>query len=137
MTASATASATHPYQATLTSQDSSGTNSARPKARPQPSDPRRLRPVSATTSIPGPAAASGHASTGGNEANNARPPPALSSSAQRVREPAERPGAPDPRPGSGAAWEITLGSLIGRSACVTRVVRHGITVEPGKPRRFA
>ena len=123
MTASDRASAAHAYQATLTSQDSSGTNRATPNARPQPNDPRRLRPVSATASIPGPAAASGHAFTGGNEANNARPPPALSSSAQRVPNPPNAPARPVLVPEASAAWEITIGSLTGRSGCVTRVVR--------------
>ena len=68
MTARAPASATHAYQATLTSQDSRGTNSARPNASPHPNDPRRLRPVSATTSSAGPSTASGQASIGGKAA---------------------------------------------------------------------
>ena len=93
MTASAPASANHAYQATLISQDSSGTNSARPNTSPQPNEPRRLRPVSASTSSAGPAAASGQAPSGGNDAKTASPPATESSSAQRVREPAERPGA--------------------------------------------
>src|SRR6516164_7057305 len=82
MTASAPASAAHAYQATLTSQDSNGTNRATPNTSPQPNDPRRLRPVSATTSSAGPSTASGHTSSGGNEANTASPPAADSSSAQ-------------------------------------------------------
>ena len=68
MTASATASAAQAYQATLISQDSSGTNSARPNARPQQNEARRLRPASASTSSAGPAAASGQTPMGGKEA---------------------------------------------------------------------
>ena len=99
MTASARASAAHAYQATLTSQDSNGTKKARPKASPQPSDPRRLRPDSATASSAGPAAASGHAPTGGNAAD--RPGRPRDQQQRPARgEPAERPGAPGPRPGS-------------------------------------
>ncbi len=67
MTDSAPASANHTYQATLTSQDSSGTNSARPNTSPQQNEPRRLRPASATTSSAGPSAASGQTSNGGKD----------------------------------------------------------------------
>src|SRR5690242_1775070 len=88
MTASAPASAAHAYQASLTSQDSNGTNAARPNASPQPNDARRLRPASATTSSPGPATTSGHAPTGGNDAYSASPPATEMTSAQRVRKPA-------------------------------------------------
>ena len=68
MTVNATASANHTYKASLTSQDSSGTNRAKPNASPHANEPRRLRPVSASTSRAGPAAASGQASTGGKAA---------------------------------------------------------------------
>src|SRR6516164_7736915 len=91
MTASAPASANHPYQATLISQDNRGTNSVRPNASPQQNDPRRLRPASATTSSAGPSTASGHASIGGKEAKTARPPATETSSAQRVPRPATSP----------------------------------------------
>src|ERR1017187_4852240 len=92
MTASATASTNQTYQASLTSQDSSGMNIARPNASPQPTEPRRLRPVSASTSRAGPAAASGQASTGGKEAKVASPPATEMSSAQRVANPPNPPG---------------------------------------------
>ena len=124
MTASARASAAHAYQATLISQDSSGTNRATPNASPQPNDPRRLRPVSATTSSPGPAAASGQAFTGGNDANTARPPATLSSRAHRVRNPPNAPARPVLVPAARTAWEITSGSLIGQPECVTRPAGH-------------
>ena len=91
MTASAPASPAHAYQATLISHDSSGTNRARPNTSPQPNDPRRLRPVSATTSSPGPRNASGHTSSGGDAANTASPPARDSSSAHRVRNPPNAP----------------------------------------------
>ena len=107
MTDSAPASANHPYHATLISHDSSGTNSARPKTSPQANDPRRLRPASATTSSAGPTAASGQASTGGNEADTAAPPATDSSSAQRVAKPPNAPGRPGGAPGTGS----------GRTAC--------------------
>ncbi len=94
MTASAPPSAAHAYQASLTSQDSRGTNRAKPNASPHPNDPRRLRPASATASSAGPSTASGHASTGGNEAKVASPPATESGSAQRVRNPPE--SAPRP-----------------------------------------
>src|SRR5271165_7577182 len=87
MSARAPASAAHAYQASLTSQDSRGTNSARPNASPHPNDPRRLRPVSATTSNPGPSTTSGQAPTGGKAAYNARPPATEISSAQRPPKP--------------------------------------------------
>ena len=110
MTDSAPASANHPYHATLISHDSSGTNSARPKTRPQANDPRRLRPASATTSSAGPTAASGQASTGGNEANTAAPPATDSSSAHQMpRPPNPTPAPRAPTPSCCAAWaEITF-----------------------------
>src|ERR1051326_6008600 len=91
MIASAPASAAHAYQASLISQDSSGTNSARPNTSPHPNDARRLRPVSATTSRAGPSTASGPRSTGGKDANTASPPASEASSAQRVRNPPNAP----------------------------------------------
>ena len=113
MTASAPASTAHAYQASLTSQESSGTNRARPNASPQPNDARRLRPVSATTSSPGPATASGHASTGGNDANSASPPATEMSSAHRVLNRESRRGRRAPR-GRGRA-EITCVTLARRT----------------------
>ena len=109
MTARAPASAAHAYQASLTSQDSRGTNSARPNASPHPNDPRRLRPVSATTSNPGPSTASGQAPTGGKAAYNARPPATEMSSAQPMPNPRESVARPVRAPEAGTAWaEITL-----------------------------
>ena len=109
MTASAPASAAHAYQASLTSQDSRGTNCARPNASAQPNDARRLRPVSAITSSAGPSTASGQASIGGKEAYSARPPATEMSSAQRVRKPPKSPARPVRAPEAAAAWaEITL-----------------------------
>ena len=108
MTASAPASAAHAYQAMLISQDSRGTNSARPNASAQPNDARRLRPASATTSSAGPATASGHASTGGNDANSASPPATEISNAQRVLKPPKLPARPARIPAAESAWaEIT------------------------------
>ena len=124
ISASAPASAAHAYQATLISQDSSGTNRARPNTSPQPNDPRRLRPVSATTSSPGPSAASGQASSGGNEAKTASPPATLSSSAHRVRNPPNAPARPVRAPeASTACADITLESLAARRACSHRLER--------------
>src|SRR5580693_5542269 len=90
ITASARASAAHAYQATLT-------------PSPQPNDPRRLRPVSATTSSAGPSTASGQASIGGNEAYTASPPATLASSAHRVRNPPNEPARPVLAPETGTA----------------------------------
>src|SRR5271165_596323 len=104
MTAKAAGSATHAYQAKLTSQDSKGTNSARPNASPHPNEARRLRPVSATTSSAGPSTASGQASTGGKEAYNARPPATERSSAHHVPNPPESPARPVRAPEAGVAW---------------------------------
>ena len=109
MAASTPASPNHAYQASLTSQDSRGTNSERPNASPQPNEPRRLRPVSATTSSAGPSTASGQAPTGGKAAYSARPPATEMSSAQRVPKPPEYPARPVRAPAAGTAWaEITL-----------------------------
>ena len=109
MTASAPASAAHAYQASLTSQDSKGTNAARPNASPHPNDARRLRPASATTSSAGAAAASGHASTGGDDAYRASPPAIEISNAQRVLKPAKLPARPVRASAPDVAWaEITL-----------------------------
>src|ERR1700691_5382391 len=96
MIASAAASATHAYHASLTSQDSSGTNNARPNTSPQPNDARRLRPVSASTSSagPAPAGAAGRAPPGGRSRTTPTPPAADRSRAQRVANP---PNAPGPR----------------------------------------
>jgi hypothetical protein len=109
MTASDPASAAHAYQAKLISQDSSGTNCARPNTSAQPNDPRRLRPVSASTSSAGPSTASGQMPIGGKEAYNARPPAAEMSRAQPVRNPPVSPARPVRAPEAAAAWaEITL-----------------------------
>ena len=106
--ASAIASAAQTYQATLTSQESSGTKNARPKARPTSAAPRNVLRQSATASRAGPAAASGHAPTGGNAAARARPPAMATGTASRVRRPPESPQAPAPEPGArpaaGRAW---------------------------------
>ena len=123
MIASAPASPNHAYQATLLSQDSSGTNRATPNTSPQPSDPRRLRPVSATTSSPGPAAASGQAPSGGNDAKTASPPARHSSSAHRVRKPPNAPARPVFAPEADTAWEITLAAYgthpqPGKACCI-------------------
>ena len=115
MTASDTASAAHAYQAKLISQDSSGTNCARPNASAQPNDPRRLRPVSASTSSAGPSTASGQMPAGGKEAYSARPPATEMSRAQRVRNPPESPARPVRAPEAAEAWaEITLERVAGR-----------------------
>src|SRR5690349_4346213 len=114
MTASAPASAAHAYQASLISQDSRGTNAARPNTSPQPNDARRLRPASATTSSPGATAASGHASTGGNDAYSASPPATEISSAQRVLNPAKLPTPPVRASASDAAWALFSRSPPGR-----------------------
>ena len=109
MSVSAPASANQTYQASLTSQDSKGTNSARPNASPHPNEPRRLRPVSATTSSAGPSTASGQAPTGGKEAYNTRPPATERSSAHHGPNPPESPARPVRAPEAGTAWaDITL-----------------------------
>ena len=97
MTASAPASPNHAYQASLTSQDSKGTNSARPNASPHPNDPRRLRPASASTSNAGPSTTSGHTPTGGKAAYRARPPATDRSSAHSRPNLAEIGAAAHPR----------------------------------------
>src|SRR5580692_6011049 len=103
MTVTAAASATHAYQASLISQDSSGTKKARPNASPQANEPRRLRPASATTSSPGPIAASGQMSTGGNEAYSASPPATEMSSARPSPKPPNASPVPAPAAGPGPA----------------------------------
>src|SRR5437667_37562 len=103
MTATDPANAAHAYHASLTSQDSRGTNCARPNASAQPNDPRRLRPVSASTSSAGPSTASGQASAGGKEAYSARPPATEMSRAQRVRNPPKSPARPVRAPEAAAA----------------------------------
>ena len=109
MTASAPASAPQAYHATLSSHVSSGTNSARPNARPQQNEPRRLRPVSAMTSNAGPTAASGQASSGGNDTKTAIPPTTESSSAQGHVNPPKAAARLAAVPETGPAWaDITL-----------------------------
>ncbi len=112
----ATESANHAYQASLTSQDSSGTNSARPNASPHKNDPRRLRPASATTSMAGPSTTSGQAPTGGKEAYKTRPPATEMSSAHHVpnlRESVARPGPVVPF----ASGPLSRRRLAGLAAC--------------------
>src|ERR1700688_4525269 len=107
--ARAPGSAAHAYQAKLASQDSSGTNNAKPNASPHANEPRRLRPVSATTSSAGPSTTSGQAPTGGKEAYNARPPATDRSSAHHVPNPPKSPARPVRAPEAGTAWaEITV-----------------------------
>ena len=94
MTARARESANHTYQASLTSQDSSGVNSARPNTSPHKNDPRRLRPASATTSRAGPSTASGQTPNGGKAAKRASPPATEMRSAQPVPNPRNSPACP-------------------------------------------
>ena len=82
ITASATASASHAYHATLSSQDSSGTKKASPNTRPASSEARRPRRHSATASSAGPAGASGQIPIGGKAAVRASPPVSATASAQ-------------------------------------------------------
>src|SRR5215470_5687709 len=82
ITASAAASAAQAYQATLISQDSSGTNRASPNTSPITKLARRLRRQSATTSSAGPSGASGHRPSGGKAAVSTSPPARAMSSAQ-------------------------------------------------------
>ncbi len=93
ITASATASAIHAYQATLTSQEISGTKNARPKSRPRPNAVRSRCACSATTSSAGPTAASGQNPIGGNAPTRARPPAVAASRAQPSRSRAGPAGA--------------------------------------------
>ena len=110
MTASAMASAAHAYQATLISQDSSGTKNATPKASPMPNEARSRCRYRVSTSTAGPAMASGHTPTGGNAPARASPPAAAAGSAQRSgsapggpagRRPRPRPQSAGPRRPSG------------------------------------
>ena len=144
MNDSAPASANHAYQASLTSQDSSGTNSARPNASPQPNDPRRLRPASATTSRAGPSTASGQAPTGGKEAYKTRPPATEMSSAHRMPKPLESAARPVcvAVGGDGLGGDHP-GSLTGGRAHAARLVWPGRTgggllsgAPPGSTRPF-
>ena len=100
MTASARASAAHPYQATLITQDSSGTNRATPKASPQPKRPPQAPPGQRDGQHPRPDRRQRpgvHRRERSEQRQAAR-------GAQQQRparaEPAERPGAAGPRPGS-------------------------------------
>ena len=109
MTVSAPASPNHAYHASLTIQDSKGTNSATPNASPHPNDPRRLRPASASTSSAGPSTTNGHTPIGGKEAYRARPPATDRSSAHSRPNPAKSAPRPTRAPESGtASAEITL-----------------------------
>ena len=101
ITASAIASAAHAYQATLISQDSSGTKNARPNASPTRKEPRRLRRQSAITSSAGATTANGQIPVGGNAASSASPPTIAMTSASRMGTPRRRPAvasAARPRP---------------------------------------
>ena len=91
ITASAIASAAHAYQATLISQDSSGTKNARPNASPTRKEPRRLRRQSAITSSAGATAANGQIPVGGNAASSASPPTIAITSASSMGTPRRRP----------------------------------------------
>src|SRR5215472_18788378 len=82
ITASEAASAAQAYQATLISQDSSGTNRASPNTSPITKLARRLRRQSASTSSAGPSGASGHRLSGGKAAVSSSPPARAMSSAQ-------------------------------------------------------
>src|SRR5215468_1217800 len=82
ITASAAASAAQAYQATLISQDSSGTNRASPNTSPITKLARRLRRQSASTSSAGASGASGHRLSGGKAAVSSSPPARAMSSAQ-------------------------------------------------------
>src|SRR5215469_4986942 len=106
ITASATAREPQAYQATLISQDRSGTKNASPNPSPTANEPRRLRRQSETTSRPGPTAASGQKPTGGNAAASARPPAIATSIAGSSGRPPRASG----RPVSGAAAAGSAGS---------------------------
>ena len=99
ITASATASASHAYQATLTSQDSSGTKKASPNTSPASSEARRPRRHSATASSAGPAGASGQIPIGGKAAVRASPPVSATASAQGRLRRAAASGPRGPVPG--------------------------------------
>src|SRR5262249_58227720 len=82
------------YQATLISQDRSGTKNASPNPSPTANEPRRLRRQSETTSRPGPTAASGQKPTGGSAAASARPPAIATSIAGSSGRPPRASGRP-------------------------------------------
>src|SRR5580704_14970936 len=92
--ASAMASAAHAYQATLTSQDSSGTKNAMPKTSPMTNDARSPWRYRAITSRAGPTAASGQRPAGGNATASATPPAAAASRAHGSRSLAGPAGTP-------------------------------------------
>src|SRR5580693_4035682 len=93
ITASAIASDAHAYQATLISQDSSGTKNARPKPSPTRKEPRRLRRQSAITSSAGATTANGQIPVGGNAASSASPATIAITSASSVGTPCRRASA--------------------------------------------
>ena len=105
ITASATASASHAYHATLSSQDSSGTKKASPNTSPASSEARRPRRHSATASSAGPAGASGQIPIGGKAAVRASPPVSATASAQGRLRRAAAAGPRGPVPG-GLEWWI-------------------------------
>jgi len=81
------ASPAQAYQATFTTQDSSGTKYASPKIRPTRKEPRRLRCQRATASRAGPTTARGQMPSGGKAAARPRPPARATSRACQVRRP--------------------------------------------------
>ena len=112
ITASLTASASHAYHATLSSQDRRGMKKASPNTSPPSSDALRPRRHSATASSAGPAGASSQIPTGGNAAASASPPASATASATGSRgragvvagpAGAAGPGSAAVRAGSGAA----------------------------------
>src|SRR3984957_5672278 len=119
ITASAMASAAHAYQATLTSQDSSGTKNAIPKTSPMTNHARSPCRYRAITSTAGPTAASGQRPAGGNATASATPPAAAASRAHGSRSPAGPPGGAAGRgghpPGGGQAGRASLRDLHGPS----------------------
>ena len=134
ITASETARAAHAYQATLTSQEISGTKNARPKQSPMPKEPRRLRCHSATTSSAGPTAASGQIPVGGNAAASARPPATATSAAGSVRSPLPAPGrVPGPAPARASAVACAPVRATVPPACPFRSLLAGASVVRNLP----
>ena len=125
LTISATARAAQTYQATLTSQEISGTKNAAPNTSPTTRLAPRLVRHSATASSAGPATASGQAPTGGKAAARARPPASATSNA-------ERSGMP-PRAGPGREPPACSAAAAGTMA----VTPEPTTRPPGRTRRSA
>src|SRR6266566_10006683 len=108
LTISAAARAAQTYQATLTSQEISGTKNAAPNTSPTARLARRLLRHSATVSSAGPPIASGQAPAGGKAAARARPPASATGSAQRSGMP--------PRAGPGREPPACSAAAAGASA---------------------